>query len=106
MKIGSRRDDPITCEVKTCGCLGANRNDPLFIHNEASRLAIMTNKTKTNGERALAAALEELKPCNERTAIIVIFFAAARLLGETFDAETAGDLAYSMADELATGKRR
>lgn len=66
----------------------------------------MKSSTKTHGERALTAALDELKPCSERTAIIIIFFAVARRLGETFDPETAGDLAYSAADELATGKRR
>jgi hypothetical protein len=63
-------------------------------------------RVMTHGERAIAAAMEALHPCHERTAAIVLFFAAARLVGQTFDAETAGSIAYMMADELATGKRK
>lgn len=63
----------------------------------------MSLRTSTHGKRAVEAALAALDPCHHRTAVIVLFFAAARELGATFDAETAAELAYMMADELATG---
>jgi hypothetical protein len=63
----------------------------------------MTRPERTHGDIALEAALASMEGANPRSAAIVLFFAAARHLGNTFDAPTAGSLAYMMADELATG---
>lgn len=66
----------------------------------------MTNSATTPKSRAaLKAALEAIGPCHERTAALLLFFAVARHLGEVYDRETAGELAYMAADDLATGKR-
>lgn len=65
----------------------------------------MNTSATTKGERALERALKEIGGI-ERTAVILLFFAAARRMGKTFDAATAGELAYMMADELTTGVRK
>lgn len=63
--------------------------------------------TITHGDRAMQAAVEAFGMKNERAAAVYIFIAAARHLGRVVnDPKTAGELAYMMADELATEEPR
>lgn len=55
----------------------------------------------------MEAAIQAFGSSNERAAAVCVFIAAARHLGEVLreEPETAGELAYMMADELATGRK-
>jgi hypothetical protein len=63
-----------------------------------------TLPTKLRSDRALDLALAEMGGY-PTTALIVLFFALARRLSKSLDAETASELAYKVADDLATGDR-
>lgn len=54
-----------------------------------------------HSDRAMAAALAELKGTNPRTAAMLMFFAAARTLRVAIGSRRAAALAYKIADEFA-----
>ena len=60
--------------------------------------------THLRSDRALDLAVAEMGGY-PTTALIVLFFAIARRLSASIDAETASELAYKIADDLATGER-
>lgn len=62
-------------------------------HRHLSRM-----KTRTHSERALAAALAEMKPCADRTAVTVLWFAIANEALRLMGPEKAAEMAYSIAD--------
>lgn len=58
-------------------------------------------KTQTHSQRALAAAFQEMQPCHERTAIVVLANAIANEAVRLLGAERAAELHYTIADALS-----
>lgn len=56
----------------------------------------------THSERAMAAALAELKETTPQTAAFMLFFAAARQFHTVYGSMEAAKLAYYLADKWAT----
>ena len=64
----------------------------------------MNTRPQLRSEAAIEEAIEAIGPCNPRTAAVLMFIASARHLAEVLseNPRQASELAYIMADELAT----
>jgi len=65
----------------------------------------MKTTQKTHSDRAIEAALAAFGG-HPNTALLTLFFATARRMGEVIDRESAAEFAYMAADDLATGGRK
>lgn len=59
--------------------------------------------TQTHSERAMEAALAAMPGCEETSAALIIFLAAASHLSRTLGDVKAAELAYCVADDLVGG---
>lgn len=63
--------------------------------------------TKTHSDRAMEAALKTLSGTTPRNAAVLLFIAAAHHMAKVVDDNSsAAELAYMLADEMATGVRK